>query len=93
MMRLLHTHTASQQPVCCLHQGIFDFAVVVVQLLSHVRLFAVLWAAACQPPLSLTISQSLLKFMSLELVMLSNHLILCCPIFAFSFSQHQSLFQ
>ena len=37
-------------------------------------------AAAGQAPLSSTISQSLLKFMSFELVMLSNHLILCCPL-------------
>ena len=36
---------------------------------------------ARQAPLSLAISQSLLKFMSIELVMLSNHLILCCPLF------------
>ena len=37
------------------------------------------WASACQAPLFPTISQRLLKFMSVELVMLSNHLILCCP--------------
>ena len=36
---------------------------------------------ACQAPLSSIISQSLLKFISIELVMLSNHLILCCPLF------------
>ena len=39
-----------------------------------------LWTAACQAPLYSTISQSLLKFMSIELAMLSNHLILCCPL-------------
>ena len=38
------------------------------------------WAALCQDSLSLTISRSLLKFMSLESVMLSNHLILCRPL-------------
>ena len=38
------------------------------------------WNAACQALLSTTISQSLLKFMSTESVMLSNHLILCCPL-------------
>ena len=54
--------------------------VVVVQSLSHVRLFVALWAVACQAPLSLTISQSLLRFMSIESVMLSNHLILCCSL-------------
>ena len=47
-----------------------------VQSLSHVRLFATPWTAARQAPLSFTISQSLLKFMSIELVMLCNHLFL-----------------
>ena len=54
--------------------------VFVVQLLSHVRLFATPWAAACQASLSFTVFQSLLRFTSIELVKLSNHLILCCPI-------------
>ena len=49
----------------------------VIQSLSHVRLLETPWIAVCQTPLSFTISQSLLKFMSIELVMLSNHLILC----------------
>ena len=48
-----------------------------VQLLSHVRLFATSWTAAS---LSITNSQSLLKLMSIELVMPSNHLILCHPL-------------
>ena len=49
---------------------------------------------ACHASLSFTVSQSLLKFMSIELMMLSNHLILCCPSpFAFNLSQHQGLFQ
>ena len=55
-------------------------AVVKVQSLSPVRLFATSWTAAHQTPLSFTISQSLLKLMSIELVMPSNHLILCCPL-------------
>ena len=38
------------------------------------------WTAACQPSLSFTISWSLLKFMYIESVMPSNHLILCCPL-------------
>ena len=38
------------------------------------------WTAGCQAPLFSTISQSLLKFMSIKLVTLSNHLILCCPL-------------
>ena len=50
-------------------------------LLSHVRFFATPWAAApCQASLFITNSQSLLKLMSIELVMPSNHLILCCPL-------------
>ena len=39
------------------------------------------WTAACQASLSFTISQNLLKLISIELVMPSNHLILCCPLF------------
>ena len=52
-----------------------------VHSLSHVHgLFATQWTAACQASLSITNSQSLLKLMSIELVMPSNHLILCCPL-------------
>ena len=51
-----------------------------VQLLSRVRLFATPWTAACQASLSITNSQSLLKLMSIESVMPSNHLILCHPL-------------
>ena len=51
-----------------------------VQLLSCVRLFATPWIAACQASLSITISRSSLKPMSIELVMTSSHLILCHPI-------------
>ena len=50
---------------------------VIVQSLSRVRLSETPWTAAHQAPLSSAISQSLLKFMSIELVMPSNHLILC----------------
>ena len=50
---------------------------VVVQLLSHVQFFVTPWIAAHQASLSCTISQSLVKLMSVELVMPSNHLILC----------------
>ena len=46
-----------------------------------VELFVTPWTAAHQPSLSFTISWSLLKLMSIELVMLSNHLILCHPLF------------
>ena len=53
---------------------------VAVQLLSHVWLFVTPWTAAHQASLSFTDSLSLLRFMSIESVMLSNHLILCCPL-------------
>ena len=52
-----------------------------VQSLSHVRLFATPWTAACQASLSFTISRSLLKLKSIESVMPSNHLILCRSLF------------
>ena len=52
----------------------------VVQLLSGVRLFATPWTAARQTFLSFTLSLSLLKLMSIESVMPSNHLILCRPL-------------
>ena len=51
-----------------------------VQSLSRVRLFAIPWTTACQASLSITNSQSLLKLMSIESVMLSSRLILCCPL-------------
>ena len=54
--------------------------VVAVQLLSGVRLFVTPRSAARQTPLSSTVSRSLLKFMSIESVMLSNHLILSHPL-------------
>ena len=53
---------------------------IVVQLLSCVLLFVTLWTAARWAFLSFTIYLSLLKFMCIESVMLSNHLILCCPL-------------
>ena len=49
-------------------------------MLSHVPLFDTPWTAARQAFLSSTISQSLLKLISIESVMPSNHLILCCPL-------------
>ena len=51
-----------------------------VLLLSHVRLSVTPWTAACQASLSITNSRSLLKLMSIESVMPSNHLILCHPL-------------
>ena len=51
-----------------------------VQSLSHVQLFVTPWITARQASLSITISRSSLKLMSIELVMPSNHLILCHPL-------------
>ena len=51
-----------------------------VQSLSHVQLFVTPWTAACQASLSITNSWNLLKLMSIESVMPSNHLILCHPL-------------
>ena len=52
----------------------------IVQWLSHIRLLAIPWTVACQASLPFTISQGLLKLISIESVMLSRHLILCCPL-------------
>ena len=54
--------------------------VVVVQLLCYIQLFATPWTAVCQASQSFTTSQSLLKLMSIESMMPSNHLILCHPL-------------
>ena len=70
------------------------FGVSVNQSLSRVRLFVIPWTTACQASLSSSNSWSLLQFMSIELVMLFNHLILFCPFsWAFSLSKDQGLFQ
>ena len=53
---------------------------VAVQSLGRVRLLVTPWTAARQASLSFTISRSLPEFMSIESVMPSNHLILCCPL-------------
>ena len=49
--------------------------------LSRVQFFAIPWTVARQAPLSSTISWSLLKLISIDLVVPSNHLMLCCPLF------------
>ena len=62
------------------------------QSLSHVWLFATPWTAARQASLSITSSRSLLKLMSIESVMPSNHLFLWRPLLLpFNLSQHQGL--
>ena len=53
-----------------------------VQLLSRIRLFATAWTTAHQASLSFTVSQSLLKLMSIESMMPSNHFILCHSFFS-----------
>ena len=56
--------------------------IVVVQLLSHVQFFATPWTAACQA--SFVVSQSVLKLMSIDFVMPSNHFTGCCPLLLLS---------
>ena len=77
------------------HQGLFQWVNSLFSSLSHIQLFATPWTAAHQASLSITNSQSLLKLTSIELVMPSNHLILCHPLLppAFKLSQHQGLFK
>ena len=60
----------------CMHSLFWEL----VQSLSHVPLFATPWTAAQQASLSITNSRSSLKLMSIELVIPSNHLILCRPL-------------
>ena len=68
------------------------YSLAVVQALSHGQLFATPWTAARQASLSFTISQSLLKLMTTEFVMPSNHLVLLSPSPpAFNLSQHQGI--
>ena len=66
-----------------------------IQLLSHFQLFTTLWTVACQDSLSIANSQTLLKLMSIKLLMSSNHLIHLSSAFppAFNLSQHQGLFK
>ena len=58
----------------------YRFSFIAVQSLSHVQLFENPWTAACQAYLSITIPWSLLKLMSINSVIPSNHSILCCPL-------------
>ena len=62
------------------HAPAEDSAFVVPHSLSYVQLFVTPWTAAHQASLSITNSQSLLKLMSIELVMSFNHLVLFCPL-------------
>ena len=63
-----------------IYMYIYIHVVVVVQTLSHVQLFVTSWTATHQVSLSFTISQNLLKLMSIESLRPCNHLILCFPL-------------
>ena len=58
----------------------FFYDLCMLSCFSHVQLFAIPWTAGLQASLTFLISQSLLKLMSIQLLMPSNHLILCCPL-------------
>ena len=81
----MNSHFWGESLLCkdCVKMEIFTSvsSVQLVQLLSHVQLFATPWTAAYRASLSINNLQSLLKLMSIELMMPSNHLILCCPLF------------
>ena len=83
---LINKHMIIDSPVINKHlinrrqSNMFSVQFSSVQLLSHVRLFATPWTAACQASLSITNSWSLPKLMSIESVMPSSHLILCHPL-------------
>ena len=64
----------------CAHSKLSSVQFSSVQSLSRVQLFATPWISACQASLSISNSQSLLKLMSIELLMPFSHLILCCPL-------------
>ena len=69
-----HQQTSSTSVLFFSGDSVF---VVVAQLLSRVPLLMILWTVACKTSLFFTVSQSLLRFMSIKSMMLSNHLILC----------------
>ena len=89
----IHIHIQIQKCLCtyvhiythlythlCVYISHFIYMHFVVQLFSHVLLFVTPWTAACHASLSITSCWILLKLMSTELVMSSNHLILCHPL-------------
>ena len=71
------THALARYPLIAIDPPIYISSVQ----FSHVWLFATPWTAAGQASLSITNSRSLLKLMSIELVIPSNHLIFCHPLF------------
>ena len=78
MQYLIITYNGKESEKAYLY--IYIYNVVIVQLLSRIQLFVTSWTAARQAPLFSTISWSLLKFMSIESVVVYNHLLLCCPL-------------
>ena len=65
---------------CMFADAAVALGILSVQSLSHVQLFVTPWTAARQASLSITNSRSLLKLMSIQSMMPSNHLIFCCPL-------------
>ena len=85
MYSYLHQHQGRLGCVCvcvyvCMRARVCVCVFAWFQVLSHIWHFGIPWAAACRAPLSLTVSQSWLKLISIESVMPSSHLILCCPL-------------
>ena len=77
----VHHHSCFKAKIIFLVMRTFKiYLFISIQSLSHVQLFSIPWTAAHQASLSLTNPWSLLKLMSIELVMTSNHLILCHPL-------------
>ena len=76
------SETMKLKDACSLEEKLWPTSVQFssVQSLSHVRLFAIPWTTARQASLSIINSRSSLKLMSIESVMPSSHLILCCPL-------------
>ena len=77
---LLLSHLSVSVFMSVPHCFVYYSFVSSVQSLSHVQLFVTPWTTAHQASLSITNSLSLLKFMSIESVILFNNLILCCPL-------------
>ena len=86
--RIRSSNTKDFKIPCMIQENSILF---VVQSLNHVQVFEIKWTAACQAPLSSTISQSLLKLMFIADIYPSHPL--PPPSFDFSLSQHQGLFQ
>ena len=80
----LFHHFGNRAFVSPIFLTLFSHFYIVVLWLSPVQLFGTQWTAACQASLSFTIALSLLKLVSIELMMPSSHLILCCPLLLLS---------